>query len=256
MFKGKFMWLMSAIWGGIGFFSLVKAEFLPKEYQDYTVVRALNFLSWRTWLLVLLVLLIGVILEGGHAAIHKRDQKIEDLETELRSITAPLLPNLHLETIVHGGTMGSGIFQRPKQSLFFRNIEKSNEAVGTVSVRAALRWKQGEEIRHVSPLAWWLGGIETAAAIDIGPGETAELIIATKNPSGNWDFEVKGNIGRTDAIWTAESIFEFEIRLINTKNGRVLNIPEPLTFRWDWRETEGHTSRPRIVQINPPDWTL
>lgn len=67
------MWLLSAIWGAIGLFDLVKAEFLPERIQQYTVIRLLHFISWRTWTIVFLVLLIGVLLEGGHAAIQRRN---------------------------------------------------------------------------------------------------------------------------------------------------------------------------------------
>lgn len=161
-------------------------------------------------------------------------------------------PNLHFESILRG-TMGSGIYQRPKLSLFFRNHPKSTEAVATASIRAALRWKRGDEILDVSPLTW-LGSKETA--INIGVGETAELIIGVQNPGGMWDFGVNENVGPSDAIWIDAQPFEFEVRLLNTQDGRVLKIPNPLTFRWEWRDTGGHTSRPWIVPIEPPDWTL
>ena len=107
----------------------------------------------------------------------------------------------------------------------------------------------------MSPLSW-LGSDKTA--IDIGVGETAELIIGTQNPSGanSWDFGVRGNVGAPDAIWIDEQPFEFEVTLLNAQNGRSLKIPEALTFRWTWREATGHTSRPWIERIEPPEWTL
>jgi hypothetical protein len=160
--------------------------------------------------------------------------------------------NLRWESILLG-TMGAGAYQRQKMSLYFRNQPKPNEAVATASVRATLRWKRGEEIRDVPPLAWFPSEEKD---IDIGVGETAELIIGTKNPSGMWDFGVNASVGPTDAIWIDSQAFEFEIRLLDTKSGRLLKIQEPLTFRWDWRDTAGHTSRPWIVSIEPPDWTL
>ncbi len=70
------MWLLSATWGAIGLFDLLKAEFLPERVQRYTVIRLLNFISWHTWIIVFLVLLIGVLLEGGHAAIQRRNKSL------------------------------------------------------------------------------------------------------------------------------------------------------------------------------------
>ena len=160
--------------------------------------------------------------------------------------------NLHLESILKG-TMGVGLYQQPKISLFFRNQSRPTDAVATASVRAELRYKRGQEMRSVSPLSW-LGS--TASAVDIGVGETAELVIGMQNAGGMWDFGVNASAGPTDAIWIDEVPFEFEIRLLNAKNGRPLKIQEPLTFRWEWRETSGHTSRPWVVLIDPPQWTL
>lgn len=68
------MWLLSAAWFLLGAFDLVKSEFLPEKYQAYTAVRLVGFISWRSWLIGLPILLIGVLLEGGHAAIQKRDR--------------------------------------------------------------------------------------------------------------------------------------------------------------------------------------
>ncbi len=98
MFKGKFMWFLSAIWGAIGYLSLVKVEFLPERFQSYTAAKALNFLSWRTWLIVLLILLIGVILEGGHAAIQKREILIEQHKREIIGLESKL-GSLHLDSL-------------------------------------------------------------------------------------------------------------------------------------------------------------
>ncbi len=90
------MWLLSAIWGAVGFLDLIKVEFLPEKFQSYTAVRAIHWLSWRSWLFVMLILLIGVILEGGHAAIQKREGLIErhkqenaQLQTKLQSSPVP-----------------------------------------------------------------------------------------------------------------------------------------------------------------------
>jgi hypothetical protein len=74
MAKGKFMWVLTSVWGLIGFVDLFKTELLPEKYQSYTVLRLLGYLSLRSWIIVTLVLLIGVLLEGGHAAIEKRDK--------------------------------------------------------------------------------------------------------------------------------------------------------------------------------------
>jgi hypothetical protein len=68
------MWLLSAAWTLIGIFDLIKAEFLPERFQSYTAMRLLGILSWRTWVIVFLILFIGVLLEGGHVAIQKRDK--------------------------------------------------------------------------------------------------------------------------------------------------------------------------------------
>jgi hypothetical protein len=88
MFKGKFMGLLSLVWGAIGFLDLVKAEFLPEKFQTYTVVRAISFLSWKTWLIVSLILLIGVLLEGGHAAIRKKNDELNRTAEEIENIRA------------------------------------------------------------------------------------------------------------------------------------------------------------------------
>src|ERR1700730_384159 len=51
-------------------------------------------------------------------------QNIRTLETKLNSIAAPILPNLHFESILRG-TMGPVPYKRPKISLFFRNHPRS-----------------------------------------------------------------------------------------------------------------------------------
>jgi len=76
------MWLLGGLWGAIGVFDLIRSEFLPERLEAYPIVRLLNFLSWRGWLIVFLVLLIGVLLEGGHAAIQKRDETIANLQSQ------------------------------------------------------------------------------------------------------------------------------------------------------------------------------
>jgi hypothetical protein len=198
---------------------------------------------WVVSALVFVLFMCGLLLLPSRALDFTRKTLREELGQE---------HNLDWDSILLG-TMGTGPYQRQKMSLFVRNEPKTTEAVATASVRAALRWKRGEHIRNVSPLKWYPS---EETAIDIGVGEVAELILGTKNPTGNWDFGVNASVGPTDAIWIDEQPFEFEIRLLNTKNGRLLKLRKPWTFRWDWRETAGHTSRPWIVPIEPPKWTL
>jgi hypothetical protein len=172
-----------------------------------------------------------------------------------------LLPDRVLDSTKHNldwhevllGTMGSGIFERQKMSLSVRNEPKPNKSVATASVRAVLRWKRGEEIRKVSPLKWYPS---EKTEVDIAPGDVVELLIGTKNPTGNWDFAVNAGVGPTDAIWIDEQPFEFDIRLLDRTTGRLLKLRKPWTFLWQWRESAGHTSRPWIVPIEPPKWTI
>jgi hypothetical protein len=158
--------------------------------------------------------------------------------------------NLHLEGVLMG-SVGSGESERQKLSLCFRNHPKTEDAVGIASVRAVVRWRRDSEIVDVPPLTW----LPNLATIDIGAGETAELILATCNPTGNWDWEVSSSGGPADAGWVDVLPFEFDVRLLNTKNGRLFRIQEGLTFRWEWVERAGQPRRPRIVAIEAPEWT-
>lgn len=72
------MALISVLWFLLGSFSLLRTEFLPERFQAYTAIRVLGYLSWHAWLFVLLGLLLGVLLEGGHAAIQSRNKKLAE----------------------------------------------------------------------------------------------------------------------------------------------------------------------------------
>jgi len=89
LFKAKSMWIATAAWGVVGTFSLIKSELLP-QYQAWTVIEMMGRLSFRTWAWVLLVLIIGILLEGGHAAIVKRERLIEIDRTSIASLSADL----------------------------------------------------------------------------------------------------------------------------------------------------------------------
>jgi uncharacterized membrane protein len=102
MFKAKLMWLLAGIWTLVGVFDLVKTEFLPERFQSYTALRGMLFFSWRTWIFVLLLILIGVILEGGHAAITKRDERINLSIKETANTKAQLLAQLDEEISKRG----------------------------------------------------------------------------------------------------------------------------------------------------------
>jgi hypothetical protein len=83
MFKAKFMWVVGLCWAAIGFFDLLKAEFLPKSVQDYTAIRFISLLSWHSWLIIFLAIVIAIILEGGHAAIEKGTKNYQPQERVL-----------------------------------------------------------------------------------------------------------------------------------------------------------------------------
>jgi hypothetical protein len=105
LFKAKFMLTTGAVWGLIGLFSLFRTEFLSEKYQRYTAINLLAHLSLRTWIYVALILVIGILLEGGHAAICKRDQEISTIketnhsldERLHRALTVPSGPEIAMQ---------------------------------------------------------------------------------------------------------------------------------------------------------------
>lgn len=93
---GKAMKVGLALYSFVGFFDLMKSEFLPEKYQSWTIVKLIPLWSWKTWLILLLLLLVGILLEGAHAAIDKRDREhnatklqLADLKSELERLSKP-----------------------------------------------------------------------------------------------------------------------------------------------------------------------
>jgi hypothetical protein len=86
IFWNKAVWITLTVYSLIGLFDLLKAEFLPDKYQSWTVVKLLPSWSWRTWLVVLLMLVIGILLEGAHAALKRRDASITVEKRELEKL--------------------------------------------------------------------------------------------------------------------------------------------------------------------------
>jgi hypothetical protein len=65
----------------LGVWDLIKSELLPEKYQSWTVVAKTPHMAWRTWVIVSLVALLGILLEGAHAAIQKREKANAALQT-------------------------------------------------------------------------------------------------------------------------------------------------------------------------------
>lgn len=83
IFWGKAVGIAAAFWLILGAWDLFKSEFLPEQYQSWTVVKLTPHLSWRTWIILLLATLLLVSLEGAHAAMQKRDKANAELMLKL-----------------------------------------------------------------------------------------------------------------------------------------------------------------------------
>ena len=117
IFWNKAVWITLTVYSLIGLFDLLKAEFLPDKYQSWTVVKLLPSWSWRTWLVVLLMLVIGILLEGAHAALKRRDasitvekRELEKLKEEVRQERDRYSPKLKMRGRANGSLTGQAIF--------------------------------------------------------------------------------------------------------------------------------------------------
>lgn len=97
IFWGKAMAIGGGVWLLIGAWDLIKSQFLPAQYQSWTVVAITPHLSGRTWVIVLLVLLLLILMEGAHAAIKKRDAVIA--KSVSSSILAEEDPKIYFEPL-------------------------------------------------------------------------------------------------------------------------------------------------------------
>ena len=94
MCRGKTWGLVILLWVALGAFDVIKSEFFPEKYQHITAIRLITFFSWRFWLIILLALLIGVLLEGGYAALQERDKKWEEERRGIESTHALIIRDL------------------------------------------------------------------------------------------------------------------------------------------------------------------
>jgi hypothetical protein len=83
IFWGKALLIGATLWFVLGAWDLIKSELLPEKYQSWTLVALTPHLQWRTWVIALLAVLLGVLLEGAHAAIQKRDKANADLQEQM-----------------------------------------------------------------------------------------------------------------------------------------------------------------------------
>ena len=74
IFWGKALLIFGVLWTALGAWDLIKSELLPEKYQSWTVVAKTPHMAWHTWVIVFLVALLGILLEGAHAAIQRRDK--------------------------------------------------------------------------------------------------------------------------------------------------------------------------------------
>lgn len=88
IFWGKFFLIGAALWGILGAWDLFKSEILPEKYQSWTLVAITPHLPWSAWVIILLGLVLGVLLEGAHAAIQRRDQANLKLQSETKQAAA------------------------------------------------------------------------------------------------------------------------------------------------------------------------
>jgi hypothetical protein len=144
IFWGKALLIGTTLWVILGTWDLIKSELLPDKYQSWTLVAKTPHLSWRTWVIALLAILLGVLLEGAHAAIQKRDKAKEDLQAQMVKQT----------TAAHGKTTMNrdwpGDWKLAEDG--FRRYEKS-------SVRAD--WFQSSD----GPVETWTLGGDTSDAV-------------------------------------------------------------------------------------------
>jgi hypothetical protein len=83
IFWGKALLIGTTLWAILGAWDLIKSELLPERFQSWTVVAKTPHLSWQTWAMASLAILLGVLLEGAHTAIQKREKNSTELQAQI-----------------------------------------------------------------------------------------------------------------------------------------------------------------------------
>jgi type II secretory pathway pseudopilin PulG len=83
IFWGKALLIGGTLWAILGAWDLFKSEILPERYQSWTLIAKTPHLSWTMWAIALLAILLGVLLEGSHSALQKRNKASAALQAEM-----------------------------------------------------------------------------------------------------------------------------------------------------------------------------
>jgi hypothetical protein len=196
IFWGKASLVFTFFWAVLGAWDLIKSELLPEKYQSWTVVALTPHLQWRTWALALLIILLGLLLEGSHAAIRKRDKANTELQSEIvtqHAVTAPSKTTMNRDW--------PGDWKLAEDG--FRRYEKS-------FVRAD--WFRDSSVPIEN---WTLTGDKTEAVHDVQALclQAGKLLVvspmsdhisaelrAQKNDTDRWLYFLKERYGLTDII--------------------------------------------------------
>lgn len=156
------------------------------------------------------------------------------------------------DTIGVQGHVWSPRFYQAKfhcQLIGIKNEPKEKGIVGTAHVRAQIKFLSGYNHSPISPLVW-LESDQTA--IEIGAGEARELIVAIRGSSADkemWDFVVGGQASAAESLYVPLGDFEFEIRLIDAVNGRIIPVTPKIHLKWEWPDPKSGRRNPHMRQI-------
>jgi hypothetical protein len=172
MFKTRTMAIVSLVWVALGAFDLIKVEFLPDKYQQYTAIRLITYFSWRWWLTVLLVLLLFLLLEGGHAALQKRETTLRDQRLGMESTHAMVLRELNEQLAKAKSDLAEEKLKQKAPRLF---LEYSATVAAQYGMAASGLFLKND------------GG--RAFNVEFEPEVRSGLTLAMDNPAGSVDAE-------------------------------------------------------------------
>ncbi len=115
-------WIFGLPTAAMSFFTLVRDNFLPKEWQDELASQKfVPHWQWRTWVLILLLLWFASVVRNGFLAWRAQQERSNSLEKNLAELEERPLPATAPQVDLYSETARS----LPVRTLLMRNLSRT-----------------------------------------------------------------------------------------------------------------------------------